>query len=168
LPRTDEADKLAPGQVVGVRGGKISLKTEEADQLLVISSKPIVLGNMPDEQNAALYEKVAFLGQVPTWVRGHVEVGDYILSSGKNDGTGIAVAPEKIKLEDMDRIIGKAWSHSNNLLLSLINVAIGLNRNDLIQIAASQQNRINNLEARMDRMEELLNNLNGAGLTKNQ
>ncbi|MGM0619976.1 MAG: hypothetical protein ACQETJ_02940, partial [Bacteroidota bacterium] len=166
LPRVTEEEDLAIGQVVGVHGGKISLNTEEADQILVISSKPIVLGNMPDEGNADLYEKVAFLGQVPTWVRGHVNIGDYILSSGQNDGSAIAVSPEKIQLEDMDRIIGKAWSESNNLLLNLINVAIGLNRNDLAKIALSQQQKIDDLETRVGKMEAVVNQINGGMLTE--
>lgn len=153
LPRLIVEDNLELGQVVGVFGGKISLNTENADQILVISSKPIVLGNMPDVDKEDFYEKVAFMGQVPTWVTGGVHVGDYILCSGRNDGAGIAVSPSKLKVEDIPRIVGKAWSSSSNSTLSLINVAIGLNRNDLVDLVLKQQNELREMESRLVKLE---------------
>ncbi len=162
LPRINEEDQLALGQVVGVFGGKISLNTENADQILVISSKPIVLGNMPEKDKEGMYEKVAFMGQVPTWVKGHVNTGDYIVASQKNDGAGIAVSPGKITAADIPNIVGKAWSESGNPVLSLINVAIGLNRNDIVKIVSTQQNQISNLESRLESIEERINTLTGS------
>jgi hypothetical protein len=159
LPRIDDDDLLLLGQIVGVYAGKISLNTEGADQVLVISSKPIVLGNMPDKGKEDLYEKVAFMGQVPVWVRGNVEVGDYILASGDNDGIGMAVSPDHMKIEDIQRIVGKAWSGSNNSKLGLINVAIGLNRNDITNIVLKQQQAMEDLSTRLEDVEVKLNTL---------
>ena len=65
LERLDPQEKLAPGMIVGVHGGKISKDTAGAEQILAISSKPIVLGNTPDEGKEELYEQVGFMGQVP-------------------------------------------------------------------------------------------------------
>ncbi len=59
------------GQIVGVKGGQISLNTTALfDQFLMVSSKPIVLGNMPEHGKEHLYEKVASMGQVPIWKTG--------------------------------------------------------------------------------------------------
>ena len=161
LPRIREEDRFGIGQVVGVHGGHISLNTAGADHIMVISSTPIVLGNMPDEGQEHLFEKVAFLGQVPTWVRGQVQVGDYILASNRNDGFGVAVSPDAIKLEDMERIVGKAWSDSTNELFSLINVAVGLNRNDIGRFVRVQQDRLEALESRLDAIEDKLHGSSG-------
>ena len=59
----------------------------------MVSTNPGVLGNMPDDNELWKYEKVAFMGQVPTMVRGVVN-GDFIIPSGLHDGTGIGVSSE--------------------------------------------------------------------------
>ncbi|MCB0785516.1 MAG: hypothetical protein KDC02_15090, partial [Flavobacteriales bacterium] len=64
---------FSPGDVVGVHGGRISRRTEGAQHVLAISSRPIVLGNMPEEGLEHLYERVGFLGQVPVKVAGPVQ-----------------------------------------------------------------------------------------------
>ena len=106
--------QYAPGEIVGVKDGKISYTTSDADHLLVISTNPIVLGNQPEEHLEYRYEKVAFMGQVPVRIRGEVSKGDYILPFGEHDGTGVAVSPEDILLEQIPQIIGVAWEDGNN------------------------------------------------------
>ncbi|MEO7524050.1 MAG: hypothetical protein ABIT58_08150, partial [Ferruginibacter sp.] len=86
LPRANQFEDFKPGSVVGLKNGKISLNTSGADKLFVISTKPIVLGNMPPQGQEGSYEKVAFMGQVPVMVFGKVNMGDYILPNGSNDG----------------------------------------------------------------------------------
>src|SRR5207249_9589407 len=49
LPKVDPAQKFQAGQIVGVYGGKVSLRTEGADQIMAISTSPVVLGNQPLE-----------------------------------------------------------------------------------------------------------------------
>ena len=51
------------GQIVGFKDGAISLDTEDADHLFVISTLPIVLGNAPEE--TWRYEKAAFWVKYP-------------------------------------------------------------------------------------------------------
>lgn len=131
LMREQTAEQFVAGDIVGVKGGKISKNTKGADKMMVISSKPIVLGNMPSPENIKNYEKVAFLGQVPVKVFGVVNVGDYILANGNNNGVGVAVAQEKITSKDVRNIVGIAWSASNQpVSIANINVAVGLNVND--------------------------------------
>ncbi|WP_235297473.1 autotransporter outer membrane beta-barrel domain-containing protein [Portibacter marinus] len=139
LPRADINEGMKNGMIVGVTNGKISRQTEGADQILAISTNPIVLGNKPIPGKEAEYEKIAFMGQVPVLTRGKVEIGDYILPSGRNDGFGRAVKPEDLQISDLTQIVGRAWSASQNEWMGYVNVAIGLNRNDVAKIVAKQQ-----------------------------
>ncbi len=154
LERADHSEKIIAGDIVGVYGGKISKYTAKAKQFMVISTKPAVLGNMPVSGQEQLYEKVAFMGQIPVKVKGNVIVGDYIIPSGLNDGVGRAVSPDEIKPEQYREIVGVAWS---SVILkggiSLVNMAIGINGNDLANLAVKQDKRISVLEARMLALE---------------
>ncbi len=156
LKRANAAEQLSYGDIVSVRAGEISKDTEFGDQMMVISFKPAVLGNMPPEGETHLYEKVAFLGQVPVKVKGKVSIGDYILPSGGSDGFGVAVAPADMKIADYPRIVGTAWSASDDALSSYVNVAIGMNRNDLVQVVQNQQDEIEALRSEVDEMHRVL------------
>ncbi|MEM6377679.1 MAG: hypothetical protein AAF705_05680, partial [Bacteroidota bacterium] len=129
LPRGEGVRDLNFGEVVGVKGGKVYLNTADADHFMVVSMAPIVLGNVPTKEDPN-YEKIAFMGQVPVKVIGKVEVGDYILPSGNNDGFAIAVNPNKMLPGDYRRVVGVAWQ-SGDLPLNMTNVAVGINSNDL-------------------------------------
>jgi hypothetical protein len=113
----------------------------------------MVLGNMPQPDQEHLYEKVAFRGQVPVNVVGAVDIGDYILPSGNNDGLAIAVDPAEMKIGDYQRIIGVAWSEADFDPVNIINVAIGLNSNDLGP----------QLEVLDEKVANILNYLQGKG-----
>ena len=154
LKRADINQKIYPAQIVGSFGGEISLNTENSTQLFVVSTNPGVLGNMPSENDIDMYEKVAFLGQVPTMVRGIVKVGDFVIPSGKNDGVGIGVSPEKILPSQYSKIVGVAWSNSTSLgEVNYINMSIGLNNNDLANLAYNQELRIRKIEERLNILE---------------
>ena len=147
LERQNLAEIMSPGDIVGVTGGKISRSTAGVSQYLVISTNPAVLGNMPADGDVSRFEKVAFMGQVPVKVRGQVNVGDYILPSGLNDGTGIAVAPRSLTPKQYRQIVGVAWSAAPaGSKLAFVNMAIGLNTNDMARLVEEQQNRIESLE----------------------
>ncbi len=156
LPKANPEEQFTPGYIVGMKNGRISLNTESADQLFAISTKPIVLGNMPDEGTESQFEKVAFMGQVPVHVTGKVNPGDYILPSGFNNGFGRAVAPENMSPEDYTKIVGVAWSASQNDAYSLINVAIGLNAGDVSRVVAEQQREIESLKKAQQETQALL------------
>lgn len=153
LPRLDVNEGMKNGMIVGVINGKITRITEGADQILAISTNPIVLGNEPLPGKESEFEKVAFMGQVPVLVRGKVAIGDYILPSGRDDGFGKAVHPDDLKIEDLTNIVGRAWSASQNDWMGYVNVAIGLNRNDVAQIVMRQQNDLDELRSEMAEMK---------------
>lgn len=147
LEKADPAEQFTFGDIVGVRGGKISRNTAGADQLMVVSMAPIVIGNMPEKGKEANYEKVAFIGQVPVKVKGAVHVGDYILASGGNDGTGYAVSPDNMQIADYAKVVGVAWSDASSMSgASYVRAAVGLNNNALVSQLTAQQKEIDQLK----------------------
>ena len=163
LQKSDPGEKLIPGDIVGVKGGLISRTTNNADHFMVISHNPIVLGNMPDEDKALDYEKVAFMGQVLVRISGKVYPGDLILPSGKNDGVGVAVSPENIQPDQYQKIVGVAWSESLSDLSGYVNIAVGINANILAQLGTAQEKKlkeqeaeIKNLRSQIDKMNDVL------------
>ena len=154
MPKKNASQNLRSGQIVGVHRGQISLNTNKADHLFVISTQPIVLGNAP-ARNFEGYEKCAFLGQVPTNIQGPVRAGDYILASGFRDGFGVAKSSKDLKASDMKSVVGVAWE--NGLLpgVNRVNVAVGLN--DAIHIvAANLESRLSAVEKEADALENLI------------
>jgi hypothetical protein len=151
LPKLHATEQFMGGEIVGVHGGRISKVTTGADQVLAISTKPLVLGNQPDEAEQENFEKVGFLGQVPVFVQGPVELGDYIIPSGKNDGIGIAIGKDKLTAEILPLIFGKAWSSSPLETTVVINTSIGLRP---IEIAEVLQQRDANLKLLQTQMNE--------------
>jgi hypothetical protein len=156
LPKLNHSEVFHPGYVVGLKQGKISLNTTNAEKLFVISTKPIVLGNMPADGMESGFEKVAFMGQVPVQVLGKVNAGDYILPSGKNNGFAIAVAPGKMSPEDYTKIVGVAWSSSENDIFGQVNVAIGLNSGDISKVVADQSKEITALRSQISETNSIL------------
>ncbi|MFK5983114.1 MAG: hypothetical protein QM499_09380, partial [Flavobacteriaceae bacterium] len=155
LEKENPEEKYMFGEVVGVKGGKISRNTTGADQVMSISLAPIVLGNMPDEERKDAFEKVGFMGQVPVLTIGDVEVGDYIVATGYNDGYAKALSAEEILLKDLKNIIGRAWTGSNGNKVSLINVSVGLKTNEWVTIFEQQEKKINEIETKLSEMELL-------------
>jgi len=147
LERRIVTESMTPGDIVGVKGGLISKRTDDGvSQYLVISTNPAMLGNMPADGETERFEKVAFMGQIPVKVRGQVHVGDFILPSGFNDGTGIAVSPQRITPGQYRQIVGVAWSATPaGSKLAYINLAIGLNNNDIARLVEEQQGEIEKL-----------------------
>ena len=126
LPKRNPGYDFMPGQIVGVKRGEISLKTSDADHLFVISTLPIVLGNSPDDESR--YEKCAFMGQVQAQVLGQVESGDYIVTSGHDEGFGVAVSEAELDAEMLPRVVGRAWEDGNSHSVNLVNISVGLDR----------------------------------------
>ena len=154
LERMDPADVFEVGEIVGVSGGKISRQTGGADHILVVTGAPVVLGNAPPLELEDLYERVAFLGQVPVLVLGDVNSGDYILPSGLEDGTGIAVAPEDLRPEDMPLIVGTAWSASVGGGGVHVTVALGLKAINWGAMIGENQAEVDDLQEEVDGLKQ--------------
>ena len=160
LLKENAAEVMFPGDIVGLKSGKITRSTEGADKVLVISVRPVVLGNMPKESDHSAYEKVAFMGQVPVKIIGKVNAGDYILPDGNNAGMGKAVSPALLKLSDVKNIVGVAWESSENANgVSTINVALGLHVNDNNRHVEELSASINTMSLKLDERNKKLEKL---------
>ncbi len=156
LPKESESSTFRAGDVVGIKDGKISLNTIDADRAMVITDRPIVIGNA--QNNSDHFEKVSFIGQVPVKVMGMVKAGDWIVASGENDGTAVAVSTSEIGLGH--QIIGQALASNADSGLKSINTIVGLDhseaRNPLlnkVQLELSEQRRlINALQRQIDQL----------------
>lgn len=160
LPKADPLQQFSPGDLVGVTNGYIVKSTSGADKIMVISTKPLVLGNMPPENKESGYEKVAFMGQVPAKVVGPVEPGDYILPSEIGSGFGKAVHRDDMKITDFKKIAGIAWTASGEKNLNYVNCAVGLNINDMIGVISDQEEKITSLKAEINLLQEQQNQTN--------
>jgi hypothetical protein len=152
LPKEDPKAKILPASVVGVKNGKISYKTEGADQVMAISTRAVVLGNMPQEDKKDEYETVAFIGQVHVWVVGEVKSGDFIVASGKNNGSAIAISPEKLEINDIPNIVGRSWE-SKNLPINLVNTVVGVKTSEVFEILKKESAKTQKLEASINELK---------------
>ncbi|MCK4511093.1 hypothetical protein KAW64_05100, partial [bacterium] len=147
LERLDPDEIIEPGDVVGVFGGKVTKATRGAHQVMVASHAPIVLGNSPPEEQEHLYSKIAFMGQVPVKVMGPVTEGDYIIPSGLDDGTSVAVSPELMTFAEYSKIVGRAWGASESDYTALVTVAVGLNQGDVAEAIWKRQGTVDALRS---------------------
>ena len=145
LPKRDPNESIQAGDVIGVYNGKISKSTINADRVMVVSTMPLVIGNKRANMDLDTNLAIAFVGQVPVHVSGTVNTGDYIIASGNEDGTAIAVHPDAITATQLTGLIGKAWDSSDSTKTTLINVAI-----TPLDIPASL---LQSIETRQDKLE---------------
>ena len=150
LERAKDEEDLHFGDIVAVNGGKVSLNTSTGSHFMVVSRRPIVLGNAPQPDQQPFFEKVAFMGQVPVKVAGKVDVGDYIIPSGNNDGIGIAVKPAKMMISDYSKVVGVAWQAAKDAPLNYVNIGVGLNSNDLAPKVEEISNKVDNILAYLE------------------
>jgi hypothetical protein len=125
VPRVADLPAIGPGRIVGIKAGQVSLVTDGADAVLVTTDRPALLGNAPPRDKRDAYEMVAFLGQVGVTVEGPVASGDLIVASGKADGTGRVIPPDKIKAEDLPYIVGRAWEAADDKTVRRVNALVG-------------------------------------------
>jgi hypothetical protein len=166
LPMRDPRESLEAGDVVGVSNGHIGLNTSNADQVMAITDRAAVAGNMPTNgESAEGYRPVTFIGQVPVKVSGMVSSGDVILASGHHDGTAIAVSLDQLEQAAETQIIGRAWQGSDDPGLKKVMVAVGLDQTDiatrsiersLARVSAQQQAIIEGLvQSQSEQREQL-------------
>ncbi len=150
LPKQHPTEQFMNGEIVGVHGGSISKVTTDADQILAISTNPLVLGNQPEEAEKDGFAKVGFLGQVPVFVQGPVELGDYIVPSGKNDGIGKAIKTNELSAEILPEIFGKAWSASPLETTVVINVSVGLRPTEIAEVLKQREASLKSLQQQIN------------------
>ena len=153
LPRVDAGESIAPGAVVGVVGGRITTNTAGVDRLMVVTDRAAVIGNVR-EGDEATSNPVAFIGQVPVRVEGPVAIGDWIVASGRDDGTGRAVAPGAWNPERDGPIVGQAWAAQAGGT-GRVNTAVGLDTTrPLLDRITRQQQQMEEQQTQIDALRE--------------
>ncbi len=163
LERIDSKEFISSGDIVGIKGGKITRDLSNAEQVMAVSEKPIVLGNVPEDGKGHLGNNIAFMGQIPVKVMGTVIAGDYIVGKGIVKGYGIAVNPKNMTLEDFKMTVGRSWEDSAVSGPKMVNTVIGVHNGDYINILKSYEAkfkksevRLQSVEAKIDELTELI------------
>lgn len=150
LQRSNPSELLSAGDVVGVKNGLISKNTEGAQSIYSISAAPIILGNVPPKGEESKYNEVGFLGQVPVKVHGVVHSGNFIVTSGLNDGFGVAIPEDKMTPQQFTQVIGRAWTSSDADDMGIVTVAVGLSAKDMSDIVSRQETEITTMKTNYD------------------
>ena len=159
LEREDPNEHIEAGDVVGVKAGRITRNLADCEQVMAISAKPIVLGNIPEEGKEQNGNNVAFMGQIPVKTMGPVESGDYIVGTGNVLGYAVAVHPEEMTLEDFHNTVGRSWESVDQQGPHMVNTVIGMHNGDYLNVLQRYESRMNSTEARLQSLESALENL---------
>lgn len=168
LPKENPTEIFIPGELVGIKNGSVTKNTWNAEKIMIVSTRPIVLGNMPQPNKERNSVKIAFMGQVPVKVLGKVTPGDYILPNELGSEFAKAVNPKDMKIGDYNKIAGVAWNIIEKITdgLNVVNVAVGVNSNDLIKVFTQQKEELESLKliytqlkAQVERSNDVLTEL---------
>ena len=165
LERSDINEPISAGDIVGVHGGKISRKLENAEQFMVVSYKPAVLGKAPEAKQAYKGNAVAFMGQIPVKVIGSVTKGDYIVPHPSITGYGQAIAPEQMTLLDHAQAVGRSWETDRAEGPKMVNTVVGVQNGDWqasVERVSNKQDQLDNkLHLLRNRLKAVQNKLDG-------
>jgi hypothetical protein len=159
LERADPDERMRAGSIVGVVGGKISKDLTNAEQVMVVSHSPIVLGNVPEEGSTHLGNNIAFVGQVPVKVMGAVHTGDYIIGNPSTPGYGYAKDPAEMSIEEVNLAVGRSWEDSPGEGPKLVNTVVGVHNGDYVNILKSQAQRLETANDRLGSAESKVESL---------
>ena len=153
LTQIFDHEAISQGDVVGVKAGKITLSTLDADRVLVVTDRPAIIGNHRADANDTCTQNVSLLGQVPVKIIGAVSTGDWIIPSGKADGLAFAKSSLEINLDDV--IIGQAWETNLNAEEKLVNVIVGIDQTSALRsIISSLQSTIQDQDRKLINHEQ--------------
>lgn len=154
LERTDNKELITPGDIVAVSGGKITKDLACAEQVMVVSHQPIVLGNVPKEGQSFSGNNIAFMGQVPVKVLGPVSTGDYIVGQSSTPGYGIAKHPDQMSIEDFKYAVGRSWDNDLADGPKMVNTVVGIHNGDYLKILKGFESKFNESELRLKTLEQ--------------
>lgn len=152
LERADHNEIISRGDIVAVKGGKITKNLENAEQVMAVSEYPIVLGNMPEADKVYQGNNVAFMGQIPVKIFGPVKTGDYILADSKVPGYGIAKSKIELTIEDMPFVVGRSWENMPAQGPKMVNTVVGVHNGDYSKILKQYEERLRSAETRLNEM----------------
>lgn len=159
LEREDPDEYLTAGDIVAVKGGKITKDLTDLEQIMVVSHRPIVLGNVPEADKTHLGNNVAFMGQVPVKIMGAVYSGDYIVADTQIHGYGKAIAPRDMTAADFKKAVGRAWQENVNPGPKMVNTVVGIHNGDWVKIIQKIEQKQKAYEQQYKELELLVSKL---------
>ena len=157
LARLDPQEYLSAGDIVAVKGGKITKDLNDLEQIMVVSHRPIVLGNVPNNNETHLGNNVAFMGQVPVKVIGPVHTGDYIVAGKRIKGYGVAISPRDMTPDDFTRSVGRSWEENTNDGPKLVNTVVGVHNGDWVKVIEKLKEKQHAYEQKYNELEAKVN-----------
>ena len=157
MQRTSFDELITAGDIVGVKGGKITKDLKGAEQIMAVSTQPIVSANMPNVEKVGSGNSIAFMGQIPVKIMGRVTTGDFIVAKGNIPGYGVAVTPSEMTTEDFRLIVGRAWETINVDGPKMVNTLVGVQNNEFLKIIEKYQQKVTDVEDRLNAIEKKLN-----------
>jgi hypothetical protein len=156
LERANPAELINEGDIVAVKGGKITKDLAAAEQVMVVSTAPIMMGNQPEAGKEGLGNKIAFLGQVPVKIIGPVETGDFIVGNPATPGYGVAVDLAHMTPDQARFVVGRAWETRPQDGPKRVNTVIGVDNGYFLQLLRQQQQSVQAMDARLAAIEARL------------
>lgn len=160
LERKNANELISAGDIVAVVGGKITKDLSHAEQIMAVSTNPIVLGNKPPENREHLGNKLAFMGQIPVKIMGPVQTGDFIVGKGDIPGYGVAVNPQDMTIDDYNYAVGRAWESFSGDGPKLVNTVVGIHNGDFSNILKRYEFKLQQTDKRLNKIEAQLNQIN--------
>ncbi len=161
LERVDVNEYLSAGDIVAVKGGKVTRDLNNVEQIMVVSHKPIVLGNAPEEGKKYKGNNIAFMGQVPVKVIGAVQTGDYIVASSEIKGYGVAIHPENMTAADFTLAVGRSWENNATAGPKMVNTVVGVKNGDFKIQVEKIQDAQDKLDTKIESLENRLQQIKG-------
>ena len=159
LERIDVSEYLTAGDIVAIKGGKITRDLTDVEQIMVVSHKPIILGNAPDLEQEYKGNNIAFMGQVPVKVMGAVQTGDYIVANSEIKGYGVAIHPEAMTAADFTLAVGRSWGNNPAAGPKMINTVVGVHNGDWAKIIKKIEAKQKSYEHKFKKLETAVNSL---------
>ncbi len=157
LERSDKAEDISAGDIVSVKGGKITKDLEGAEQVMVVSHAPIMLGNMPAPGKIDLGNSIVFIGQAPVKIMGPVRSGDFIIGQMATPGYGIAKHPADMTIEDFKLAVGRSWDADEAEGIKMANTVIGIHNSSFLNLIKDLKEKAENNDTRLKAIEAKLN-----------
>lgn len=159
LEREIANEKIDAGDIVGVKAGKITKDLSNAEEVMAVSFRPIVLGNIPTHGKEEMGNNVAFMGQIPVKVMGPVTTGDYIVGNMSTPGYGVAINPTNMTTEDYKHSVGRSWDTDASNGAKMVNTVVGVHNGEFVKIVQGLEQKIVNSDKRLETIEAKLDQL---------
>ena len=156
LEREIASEKIDAGDIVGIKAGKITKDLSNAEEIMAVSFRPILLGNIPTVGKENMGNNVAFMGQIPVKVIGPIASGDYVVGNPATPGYGIGINPANMTTDNFKYAVGRSWDTDATNGAKMVNTVVGVHNGEFVKIVKELEQKIANTDQRMESIEAKL------------